>query len=133
MRDKSISTHKQQNEQRCNRRIIKSIIERLSFNKDMSEIIVGVMIELKKETPKQKFDLTISDDDEMKKYLDNIVARYESIYFDLQRNIDVKKEDFERLFPKVETKFDTYNSIVPNLNCLNMQMVDMKAYCLRLV
>lgn len=112
---------------------IKSIYERISFCIEMSKTLTRILIEIRKNFPILKFDWKLTDSDSTKKYLDNIIAIYKSICFDLQRTIDIKKEDFDRLFPKIEFNFSTYESIIPNLNCLNMQLMDMQNYCLRLL
>ncbi len=77
--------------------------------------------------------MKLTDSDSTKKYLNGIKAIYESIRFDLQKTIDFKKEDFEKLFPEMELDFSTYESIVSNLLCLMMQLKDMWHYCLRLL
>jgi len=112
---------------------IRSICRRILFCLEMSKTLVQTLIEIRKKTPNQKLDWKLTDSDSTKKYVDNIMAIYESICFDLQRTIDVKKEDFDRLFPKTGFDFSTYESIIPNLTCLNMQLVDMENYCLRLL
>lgn len=109
-----------------------SIIERLSLNIGLSKTIIAALTQVKKEFPNQKFNMKLTEDDSTKKYLNKIMEAYTSIRFDLQRNIDIKEEELNRIFPIVEPVFSTYDSIVPNLNCLNMQMSDIKAYCIRL-
>jgi hypothetical protein len=112
---------------------IKSICERISFFVEMNKALTGVFIEIRKEDPNIRFDWEIKDSDSIKKFLDRVIIMYESIYFDLQKAIDIKKEDFDRLFPKMEINFTTYQSITPSLACLNIQLIDMKNYCLRLL
>jgi len=111
---------------------IKSICERISFCLNKSNSIVHGLIETRKEKSK-RLNIKLTDSGSTKKYMNHIIAIYESICFDLQRTIDIKKEDFDRLFPKIEFNFSTYESIIPNLNCLSMQLIDMKNYCLRLL
>jgi hypothetical protein len=112
---------------------IKSICERISFCLDMSKILSSTLIEIRKKNPNWKLNWEMSESSSTKKFLNSIMAMYESICFDLQRTIDIKKEDFDRLFPKTEFNFSTYESIIPNLWCLNMQLLDMQNYCLRLL
>jgi hypothetical protein len=111
---------------------IKSIYQRISFCLVMSKAMTNAMLEIGKKFPTLKLDWTI-DTDSTKKYLDSIMAIYESICLDLQRTIDIKKEDFDRLFPKIEFDFSTYKAIIPNISCLNMRLIDMENYCLRLL
>jgi len=113
---------------------IKSINERILFCLERSHTIVGTLLETSKDKQYEKsFGSKLGDGDSAKRYSDSIKAMYESIHFDLQKTIDIKKEDFDRLFPKMELNFSTYESIVPILNCLNMQLEDMRNYCLRLL
>lgn len=113
---------------------ITSIIERLNFNIEMSKAIVNAISKLEEKYPKaQLSNLNLTSGDSTKKYIDVILSTFESIKFDLERNIDVNKQDFDRLFPKVNLNFDTYASIVPNIACLGIQMMDLKNYCLRLL
>lgn len=65
--------------------------------------------------------------------LGTVLRTYEPIRFDLQRNIDLKNEDFGRLFPKQITNFDSWNEVIYSLGCIMMQMNDMQVYCLRLL
>ena len=113
------------------RAAILSIIDRLSLNIEISKNIVEAMQEVKEEYKKLDFEMPVGS--YLKEYLNHVMVTYESIRFDFQTSIDVKKEDFDRLFPKIEANFSTYNSILPNLICLNGQMLDMTKYCMRLV
>jgi hypothetical protein len=113
---------------------IKSVNARILFCLKISRGMADTLIEMKKDKQYEEFfglKLTVSNF--TKKYLDNVRAIYESIYFDFQKTIDIKKEDFDRLFPKIELDFSTYEAIAPDLTCLNMQLIDMKNYCLRLL
>jgi hypothetical protein len=113
---------------------IKSINERIIYCLEMNKRFANIMIEMRNDKQYEKiFDLKLAISDSIKRHLDSIKAMYESICFDLQKTIDIKGEDFDRLFPKIELNFSTYASIVPNLNCLTMHLVDMKNYCLRLL
>jgi hypothetical protein len=111
---------------------IKSICLRISSYNDLIKGVYTAAKDYKKENP-DFFSLKIGDRDSIKQILDQITKMYESIYFDLQTTIDIKKEDFNRLFPKVELNFTTYDSILFNLSCLIIQLIDMGNYCLRLL
>jgi hypothetical protein len=112
---------------------IKSICERIAFCLEMSNAVVNPLVEIRDKNPNQRFNWEIKDSDSIKKYLDTIMAMYESIYLDLQKTIDIKKEDFSRLFSKMKFNFTTYKPIITDLTCLNIQLADMKNYCLRLL
>ena len=112
---------------------IKSIIERLNYNLKSSKAIVSALIKMRNKTPQKKLDFELTSRSSTKKYVDLIVSTFESIIFDLEKTIGLNKQDFDRLFPKLELNFDTYNSVISNLNCLNHRMTDLKNYCLRLL
>jgi len=113
---------------------IKSICERITFCLGISTALVHELVEIGKDKQYEKsFGLKLADSDYTERFLDSIKAMYESILFDLQKTIDIKKEDFDRLFPKIEFNFSTYRSIAPKMNCLSMQLIDMRNYCLRLL
>ena len=113
------------------RAAILSIIDRLSLNVETSESIVEAIQEFQKDVNADFWEMPIRGN--VRKYINHVVVTYESIRFDFQTSIDIKKEDFDRLFPKIEYNFSTFSSINSNLICLNSQMLDMMAYCRRLV
>jgi len=110
---------------------IRSICKRIASYLEINNVLVSRLLNLKKEHHKQQLNWELTDD--IRKYLNLIMERYESICFDLRRAIDIKKEDFDRLFPKVKFDFSTYESVILILNCLNMQLIDMQNYCSRLL
>jgi len=116
---------------------IKSICERISYCIKISRFLAKAVGKAEEKVEDRKLDLEltlkIKEDGFTIKILNTIIKIYESIYFDFQKAIDVKKEDFDRLFPKVELNFTTYASITTNLICLDMGLTDMKNYCLRLL
>ena len=111
---------------------IKSICERILSCMKISKSIVNAM---EKERKKQNVDLGlgIEENGPLSKVLNTINKIYESMYFDFQKTTDIKKEDFDKLFPKIDLAFTTYESVVINLTCLNITLTDMKNYCLRLL
>ena len=113
---------------------ISSIIMRLNSNIKMAHAVFSEVNKISKENPKISLStLKLESGSPIKAYIDLIISTFESIRFDLEENIDVNKQDFDRLFPKINLKFDTYGSIVPNLTCLGMHMKDIKNYCSRLI
>jgi hypothetical protein len=112
---------------------IKSISKRILFSYDMIHALTSAIQDIAKQDPASDLNSPLPDKGVVKIYLTNIVRTYDSIRFDLQRNADISKEDFERLFPRVNTEFTTFSLVNPLLQCLSMQMVDIDNYCLRLL
>jgi hypothetical protein len=112
---------------------IQSILQRISSCFGISRTIVTTLIEIGEEKPNMLSHLEIKDSDVVKKYLDNIISIYESIRYDLQKTLDIKEEDFNKLFPNMKFTLTTYASVTPNLNCLNMKLLDIRDYCQRLL
>lgn len=79
----------------------------------------------------QPFDSTKSS--MTRTLLMNTVATYNSIRSDLQKTVQVKSNEFENLFPKLEINFETYYSVALSLLNLIYQMQHMKIYCRRLI
>jgi hypothetical protein len=112
--------------------IIQSIIDRIDLNFDVSRSVYDSLADLYGRSP-DIFKVRLPDDFVNKSGLVVIVKTFESIRFDLQTNIDLKNEDFDRLFPKLTLNFQTGSDYLTSLNCLNVQMLDMKHYCKRLL
>jgi len=113
---------------------ILSINERLSLNLRKSLDFLSVLLKSVSSNEEFFFNFRLSDGfTGIKSELDAIVKTYKSIRFDLQRNIDVKNEDFDKLFPEPSINFETCNNVATSLNCLNAQMRDMQLYCQRLL
>jgi hypothetical protein len=111
---------------------IKSIVERLSLNIETCNQLSINFARLSKDYA-DVFASRISDDTATRKYLQNIMQTYESIRFDLQKSLDIKPEDFDKLFPKAEMNISTYELVGSTVDCLSKQLADMKAYCTRLL
>jgi len=99
-----------------------------SFRKGFDQALAGrensqVLIDSKSQIENKK----------LLRLLENVAAKYESIYLDVQRNIDVSKEDFSKMFPKLQNDFSTLDILSSTLMFINFQLIDMKAYCLRLL
>jgi hypothetical protein len=112
---------------------IKSIIERINYNLKVSEAIMGVLTIARRKQPTKLSKLELTNGTATKKYIDLLMLNFEAIRFDLKKNVDLKEQDFDKLFPTIELKFDTYDSAISNLNCLNSQMINMATYCSRLL
>jgi hypothetical protein len=128
--------HKQIEDIEKSRKIsaIRSITERIDNNIIMAQAIIDGFKEVKEKNPKVSLkEFILKSGDRTKKFLDAVVTTYESIRFDLEKNININQKDFDRLFPKIDLHFDTYDSISPNLACLIHHMIDMKNYCIRLI
>lgn len=113
------------------RSVILSILERLGFNTILYQGMIDELNNRKKKIQEHLLNKQISID--ISPELNYAVKTYESIHFDFQKNTDIKPEDMGKLFPKIITDFSTFNNIISTLACIYAQMVDMKAYCLRLL
>jgi len=112
---------------------IKSISKRIVFCCEVSKACIDALSEVKKDFPSYKLDIRLENSSPVKRHIDNIITMYESIHLDLQKTIDISKEDFDRLFPKIEFNLSTYELINPALTCLNIRLIDLANYCLRLL
>lgn len=63
--------------------------------------------------------------------LQHIMATYESIRYDLQKTLDIKDEDFERLFPRIDVTIDNFDRMMNRLLNMIDQMFHMQIYCER--
>jgi hypothetical protein len=127
------AAHKQIEEIEKSRRksVILSIIERLDLNTTLYQGMINELNDKKKRIPKHLLNKPVP----INKFqeVDYAVRLYESIYFDFQKSVDIKPEDLSKLFPKVIMDLATFNRFVSTLNLIVAQMIDMKAYCLRLL
>jgi hypothetical protein len=111
---------------------ILSIIERIDLNIDVSRSVYESLVELR-ERSQELFKLRLPDDFVNNSGLAVTMKSFESIRFDLQRNINIKNEDFDKLFPRLTLSFETADGLLASLNCIIIQMLDMKHYCKRLL
>ena len=113
---------------------IKSIIQRIDLTLDLIKAIIDGVNEATKEFAKANLgNIKLGNGSSVKKYLDLITSTIDSIRLDVEKNINLNKEDFHKLFPLIAVDFDTYASIIPNLNCYRIQLVDLEIYCKRLI
>jgi hypothetical protein len=110
---------------------ILSIIERIDNNINDSETWIEATAKLISSKTYNLGSLKLGDSPSM--VANNIMKTYESIREDLQRNINCKSEDFDKLFPKPIINFEIYTSASTSLSCLSSLMHDMKIYCKRLL
>jgi len=89
------------------RAAILSIDDRLSLNIEMSTKIIEAIREVEEEDKKKKLDFETPVGSHVRNFLNHVMVTYESIRFDFQKSINAKKEDFDRLFPKIEANFST--------------------------
>ena len=111
---------------------ITSICKRIKHYSSLLLVVHNTSLEFKKKNP-DFFKSKITESDPIKPILDQITKMYESIRFDLQRTINIKKEDFDRLFPEIKFDFTTYDSIPTVLISVHIQITDMLNYCSRLL
>lgn len=111
---------------------ITSICKRIKHYDSLLSAVYKTSLEFKKEHP-DFFESKITENSSVKLFLDQYIKMYKSIRFDLQRTINIKKEDFDRLFPEIKFDFTTYDSILTVLISVRIQTTDMLNYCLRLL
>jgi hypothetical protein len=66
-------------------------------------------------------------------YVKNFEKRYESVRYDLQKTLEIKSEDFEKLFPKLEVNMKCIDTLTSSLVSVAGQLVDMVIYCDRML
>ncbi|MGD0451025.1 MAG: hypothetical protein ABSA79_08250 [Candidatus Bathyarchaeia archaeon] len=109
-----------------------SIIDRIDTHCGLIYGVYQSLTELKKTSP-NLFQVKVYEGLNDITGMSTLVKTFESIRYDLQRNIDIKDEDFDKLFPKLTLKFETGDNALTSMICLNVQMMDMKNYCKRLL
>lgn len=113
------------------RSVILSITERLGVNITLLRSVVEELVSKRNEIPKDWLNKKLSINTSLE--LNYIVSTYESIYLDFQKSTGTKPEDLNKLFPKIVMDFSTFSRIISTVVCVSAQMIDMKAYCLRLL
>ena len=110
---------------------ILSITERFDINITLLRSVVEELNSKRNEIPKDWLNKKLSVNNSLE--LNYIASTYESIYLDFQKSTDTKPEDLNKLFPKIVIDFSTFTRIISTIACICTQMIDMKAYCLRLL
>jgi hypothetical protein len=104
-----------------------SVLMRLA---NAGSLIKGVYDELvKAKLPEELKDKKV--DAEPNESFIYIQKYYESIREDLKNSLDLPEDNFEKTFPRIEMKYDSFNTLLMTLVCLTSQIADMKAYCMR--
>lgn len=67
------------------------------------------------------------------KYVNAGFTRYKSIRLDMERNIDVGKENFDKIFPMLEIESTSYSFLGASVSCIYFQLNDMNDYLKRLL
>lgn len=71
--------------------------------------------------------------DNVKQNIHFLFKTYESVRYDLQKTMDIKEDDMNKLFPKVEfTLTDGYSTSASLLN-VHRQLRHMRLYCERML
>lgn len=65
-------------------------------------------------------------------YIKDLVKIYESIRYDLQKAMEMKDEELEKLFPKLEVDFGEFIVTLVGLQSIVNQMIDMSLYSKRM-
>jgi hypothetical protein len=63
--------------------------------------------------------------------VENITQTYESIRYDYKKTLELKDEDFEHLFPKIDVKLYSDTEFITSLENIAEQEIHMKIYCNR--
>jgi hypothetical protein len=117
------------------RSVIASIVNRLEtaimLYKGMIEELQKLETDFSQKLPANFQTMRLGEDVSLD--FANVANFYESLRFDLKQNINVKDEDYDKLFPKLTVKFDTYKNLMTSLMYMSMQMIDMMNYCIRLL
>ncbi len=112
---------------------IKSIIERISKLQELVTSLTESLFGIHKDSPEMSFNLKVSEGDLIHSIGDQIRSTYLSIRFDIEKNIGVNKQDFDKMLPTIALKFRTYSSSERTLLCLRHHLEDIKSFCQRLV
>jgi len=113
------------------RSVILSITERLDVNITLLRSVVEELDSKRNEIPKNWLNKKLFINTPLE--LNYIVSTYEAIYLDFQKSTGTKPEDLNKLFPKIVMDFSTFTRIISTIACIGAQMMDIKAYCLRLL
>jgi hypothetical protein len=135
-------THKQIEDIEKSRKktTVQSIIDRITLSMATNIAIVNgldVVIKASKEKHKDKekeVEAILNqelDDENLKVYFTAPIENYESIRLDIQRNCEIK--DFDKLFPRLQNKSKSPNSITSFLPILDFQLADMQLYLKRML
>lgn len=112
---------------------ILSIIERIDFTRRLCASVEKHVSALRKKD-KVFFNSPFPEYYDVKKSpMEVVIESFESLRLDLKRNIDIREEDFEKLFPNIIQDFKTPNDILYCLNSMQVKLTDMKNYCKRLI
>jgi hypothetical protein len=76
-------------------------------------------------------DMAVSES--MCDYVKNFEKRYESVLYDLQKTLEIKSEDFEKLFPKLEINMKCIDTLTSSLISVAGELIDMKVYTERML
>lgn len=108
------------------RSTIFSIGERLTRHSKLMISYVVSWLDLKSKNV--DFELTSANG----VYIKDLVKTYESIRYDFQKAMEMKDEELEKLFPKLETEFGEFMITITRLISIIDQMIDMHIYFSRM-
>jgi hypothetical protein len=58
---------------------------------------------------------------------------YASVCYDFKKNLEIKEEDYQKLFPNMEIKLEDNSDKVQNLIEMAKQLIHMRTYCDRML
>ena len=111
---------------------ILSINDRITSLSKYCTNMTSVIHDLGKDNPKEKMN-EYSLGSATLKYANTALTFYQSIRLDIERNIDVGKENFDKLFPILEIDTSNFGSLCTSLVCMFYQLEDMTNYLKRLL
>jgi hypothetical protein len=113
------------------RSAIQSISQRINkhclYIKKIADALVEAQYNNLKSSLNKPFDSAKSR--MLKTVIVNMVKTYESIRNDVEKIVDVKGVDFEKMFPKLDVNFETYCTIAISMLNLIYQLQYMRIYC----
>jgi len=95
--------------------------------KKIADALVEAQCNNPKSSLNQPFDSVKSS--MLKTVIMNLAKTYESIRNDVEKIVDAKGVDFEKMFPKLDVNFETYYTIAISMLNLIYQLQYMKIYC----
>jgi hypothetical protein len=105
---------------------LQSICERVDNHIQNVMSLGGVMHKSEDETPPTQGTV-------FGEAIESIIRIYNSIRYDIQKTLEMKDEDLERLFPKLQIKTTSDHLAVVGLLNMSDQLLDMRIYCERML
>lgn len=112
--------------------VILSVIKRIDIASAVNSSVLDELAKVKKEFPERLWSMKLSDKESSDAF-NHLVNIFESIRFDFKQNVKIGDEDFKKIFPMPILRYASMEDHVFSISCMSVQMIDMKAYCMRLI